>query len=250
MTMTMQYGKFAAYYDAMMHDVDREKWTDYLDGFLKEANAHDIMDCACGTGAMTIALYKRGYHVIGNDVSPDMLMKARTNAFKEGAKNIIFICEDMRKLMIHKPIDAILCVCDGVNYLTEPSDAAAFFSRAYDCLRPNGLLLFDISSAYKLSTVLGDHTFTEETDEYAYIWKNAYDEKTSLCRMDLTCFVRNGGQYDRFSETHLQRAYTENELKALLSEAGFSDVRTYSAFTKRSVKPDSERIQFAARKDS
>ena len=248
--MTMQYGKFAAYYDAMMHDVNREAWADYLDGFLKEANAHDVMDCACGTGAMTIALHKRGYHVIGNDVSPEMLMQARVNAFKAGSKTIIFICEDMRKLVIHKPIDALLCVCDGVNYLTDKNDAESFFRHAYDCLKPNGLLLFDVSSAYKLSNILGNNTFTEETDDYAYIWKNAYDAKTSLCEMELTCFVKNGAQYDRFSEVHLQRAYTEEELTALLKAAGFTDIRTYRAFTRQHVKADTERIQFAARKDS
>lgn len=245
----LQYGRFAAYYDAMMHDVDRAAWTDYLDGFLKETGAKEVLDCACGTGAMTIALFKRGYRMLGNDVSPEMLMQARNNAFREGCKNIIFICEDMRRLRIHKPIDAIVCVCDGVNYLTQKKDVASFLRCAYDCLKPGGLLLFDVSSAYKLSHVLGNNTFTEETDDYAYIWKNAYDPKTALCEMQLTCFVRNGDRYDRFTETHLQRAYGERELTALLKETGYADVRAYRAFTREPVEKDSERIQFAARKE-
>ena len=64
--------------------------------------------------------------------------------------------------------------------------------------------------------------------------------------MDLTCFVKNGAQYDRFSETHVQRAYTEQELTAMLKAAGYRDIRAYHAFTKKCVRPDSERIQFAA----
>ena len=247
--MSLQYGPFAASYDAMMHDVDRAAWTAYLDGFLKETGAKDVMDCACGTGAMTIALHRLGYRVLGNDVSPDMLMQARSNAMKAGCKSIVFVCEDMRKLVIHKPIDAVLCVCDGVNYLTERKDVVSFFRRAYDCLKPGGLLLFDVSSAYKLSTVLGNNTFTEETDDYAYIWKNAYDAKTKLCEMGLTCFVKNGAQYDRFSETHLQRAHTEQELTAWLRETGYREIHAYHAFTREPVRPDSERIQFAARKE-
>lgn len=248
--MSLQYGRFASTYDAMMHDVDRAAWADYLDGFLKECGAHDVMDCACGTGAMTIEIHRRGYHVLGSDVSPDMLMQARNNAFKAGCKTIIFICEDMTKLVIHKPIDAILSVCDGVNYLVQRKDVLSFFRHAYDCLKPNGLLLFDVSSLYKLSSVLGNNTFTEETDDYAYIWRNAYDAKTKLCELDLTCFVKNGAQYDRFSETHLQRAYSEKELTELLIEAGYSDIHAYDAFTRDPVKPDSERIQFAARKEA
>jgi len=245
----MQYGRFAEFYDAMMHDVDREAWADYVDALLKEYGAHAILDCACGTGAMSIALYQRGYHVIGNDVSPEMLMEARNNAFKAGAKLIIFICEDMRRLRIHKPVDALVSVCDGVNYLTSTNDVFSFFQSAYGCLKPNGVLLFDVSAPYKFETILNNNTFTEETDSYAYIWKNMYDPKTRLCQMDLTCFVKNGDMYDRFSETHLQRSHTVEELTRLLERAGFTDIRALHAFTKKPARADSERIQFAARKE-
>ena len=245
----MQYGRFAAVYDAMMHDVDREAWAAYLDALLKESGAHDILDCACGTGAMSIALYLRGYHVVANDVSPEMLMEARNNAFRAGAKRIIFICEDMRKLRIHKPVDALVSVCDGVNYLTSLNDVLAFFQSAYTCLKPGGVLLFDISAPYKFETILDSNTFTEETDDYAYIWKNAYDPRSRLCEMELTCFVKNGTMYDRFSETHLQRSHTVEELTGLLQTAGFTDIRAMHAFTREPAKADSERIQFAARKE-
>lgn len=245
----MQYGRFAEFYDAMMHDVDREAWADYVDSLLKEYGAHTVLDCACGTGAMSIALYRRGYHVTGNDVSPDMLMKARSNAFRAGAKLIIFICEDMRRLRIHKPVDALLSVCDGVNYLTSTTDVFSFFQSAYGCLKPNGVLLFDVSAPYKFESILGNNTFTEETDSYAYIWKNMYDPKTRLCEMNLTCFVKNGDGYDRFTETHLQRSHTVEELTGLLERAGFTDIRAWEAFTQNPARPDSERIQFAARKE-
>ena len=244
----MQYGRFAAYYDAMMHDVDREAWADYLDSILKQANAHDIMDCACGTGAMSIAMHRRGYHVIGNDASPEMLMQARNNAYKAGCKEIIFICEDMRKLTIHKPIDALISVCDGVNYLTTLEDVASFFEHAAGCLKPGGLFLFDISSNYKLRSILGNNTFTEETGTYAYIWKNTYDQRTKLCEMDLTCFVKEGEHYDRFSETHIQRAHSVAELTNLLETAGFTDIEALHAFSREAAHGNSERIQFVARK--
>ena len=247
--MKNQYTAFAQVYDRMMHDVDRVAWIDYLDGFLKEHGAYRIMDAACGTGAAAILLYKKGYHVTGNDVSPDMLIQARNNAFREGAKGIIFICEDMRRLKIHKQIDAILSVCDGVNYLTTIGDAESFFVHAAGCLKPGGLLLFDVSSPYKFRKVLAANTFTEETDEYAYIWKNNYDPKTRLCAMELTGFVKNGAQYDRFTETHLQRSYTVDELRKALGKAGFTDIRAYDAFTRNPVKRNSERIQFAAIKE-
>lgn len=246
--MSKAYTAFAEVYDRMMHDVDRDAWAAYLDGFLKEAGTKTVLDCACGTGAMAIALHKLGYRVIGNDVSPEMLMQARNNAFMARAKEIIFICEDMRKLRIHKPVDALVCVCDGVNYLTADEDVDAFFSHAATALNPGGVLLFDVSSPYKFDRILGGNTFTEETDDYAYIWKNNYDPKSQLCEMTLTGFVKNGAQYDRFTETHLQRAHTVEALTEALKNAGFTDVAVYDAFTRNPVRPDSERLQFVAKK--
>lgn len=244
--MNRQYSEFAKVYDRMMHDVDRDEWIAYLDGFLRQNGAHDVMDCACGTGANAIRLYQRGYHVTGNDVSPEMLIEARNNAFRQGAKGIIFICEDMRKLAIHKPIDAIICVCDGVNYLTSLKDVESFFTHATRCLKPGGLLLFDVSSPYKFRRILSTNTFTEETDSYAYIWKNNYDPKSRLCEMTLTGFIRDGEQFNRFTESHIQRAHTTDELRTALKKAGFSNIQTFHAFTREPVKPNSERIQFAA----
>ncbi|MBQ6235287.1 MAG: class I SAM-dependent methyltransferase, partial [Clostridia bacterium] len=113
-------------------------------------------------------------------------------------------------------------------------------------LKPGGLLLFDISSPYKFRRILGTNTFTEETEEYAYIWKNNYDPKSRLCEMTLTGFVKRGEQYDRFTETHLQRAHTAEEIRSALKRAGFENVRSYDAFTRNPAKASSERIQFAA----
>lgn len=244
--MNRQYSGFAAAYDQMMHDVDRDRWISYLDSFLREAEAKEILECACGTGVNTIRLHRLGYRVIASDASAEMLSEAENNAVAAGAKDIRFVCQDMRKLCVHKPVDAIVCVCDGVNYLTSAKDVRSFFIRAHESLKPGGLLLFDVSSAYKFRHILGTNVFTEETDAYAYIWKNNYDPKTKLCEMSLTGFVKSGEQYDRFTETHLQRAHSEGDLVRALSQAGFSEIRTFDAFTREPVKTDSSRIQFAA----
>ena len=177
-------------------------------------------------------------------------MEARNNALQSGKRFIPFVCQNMTQLSVHRPMDAIVCACDGVNYLTDPEEISAFLKSAYGCLKSGGLLLFDISSAYKLETVLGNETFTETADDYAYIWNNAFDPETRLCEMDLTFFVREGERYRRFSEQHIQRAHTVPELLEQLRRNGFTDIRVYDAFTRNPVLPDSERIQFTAKKEA
>ena len=50
----------------------------------------------------------------------------------------------------------------------------------------------------------------------------------------------------RFQEEHVQRAHSIHEIVKLLNQTGFSAEGIYDAFTREPVRPESERIQFAA----
>jgi ubiquinone/menaquinone biosynthesis C-methylase UbiE len=104
--------------DTLMRDVDYAGWAAYLMALLEDrGGAHTVLDCACGTGEFAIRLAREGYSVAGLDASGDMLRIAQDKARAQGL-TIPFICQDMRRLSLHRPVDALLCACDGVNYLT------------------------------------------------------------------------------------------------------------------------------------
>ena len=242
------YGKFAALYDRLMRDVNRDTWAEYLLSLLGEGR-RTVVDCACGTGELTLRLARAGYAVTGQDISEEMLSVAAEKA-RRARLAIPFIRQDMRKLSLHHSVDAVVSACDGVNYLASRAALSEFAAAAYACLKPGGLLLFDVSSRFKLSTVLGDNTFALDEADSAYIWQNAYDPETKLIRMDLTFFAREGEgpHYARFTETHIQRAHSEREIRAALGSAGFVHVEAYEAFTREPPKETSERLQFVAEK--
>ena len=245
--MSDAYSAFAAGYDRMMADVDYDGWATYIDCFLKEAGAKSVLECGCGTGSLTVRLARRGYALTGSDLSEDMLMVARQKALNAGLRFLPFVCQDMRRIALHKPVDAVISACDGVNYLLD--GAEDFFRAAHGALNPGGLLLFDVSSAYKLSTILGNNTFAATGEDWAYIWENQYHPRLGRVDMLLTGFLKRGTGYARFEEHHSQRAYREDELRASLESCGFGDVRVYEAFTRRSPVASSERLQFTARKE-
>ena len=70
--MNEAYSAFAAGYDRMMGDVDYDGWANYIDGFLREAGAKSVLECACGTGSLTVRLGRMGYQITGSDLSEDM----------------------------------------------------------------------------------------------------------------------------------------------------------------------------------
>ncbi len=239
------YGNFAGLYDPLMKDVDYDRWAEYVASFLPEGSLR-IADCACGTGEITLRLAKRGHILTGVDISEDMLRVASEKA-RKAAMKIPFICQNMAKLTLHRPQDVIVCACDGVNYLDSLEDAEEFFAAAYAALKPKGLLLFDVSSKYKLEKVLDCNTFAEDDGERAYIWKNCYDPESRLVSMELSFYEKQGDMYRRFEEKHIQRAHEEEELIAAMERAGF-DAHGYGFLTKEAPKADDLRIQFIGRK--
>ena len=240
------YGGFAGVYDRLMDDFDYEGWADYyLEAIARLCDAPNaVCDCACGTGSMSVALAKRGVRVTGVDLSAEMLEIAAAKA-RAAAQKIMFVRQDMCDLALPRPVDAIVCACDGVNYLTTPARLRAFFGAAHAALKPGGCLAFDISSRYKLSTVIGNAFFGEERDDVAYLWSNAYDAEKQIVRMDVTFFIRTeGGLYERVNETHTQRAHTADEIAQVLQACGFEGIQIYGDRTFDAPGEREERIHF------
>ena len=65
------YGALAHWYDQLTGDVDYAGWADWLERHLAKRRVPDalVLDRACGTGSLSCALARRGYGVVGVDVS-------------------------------------------------------------------------------------------------------------------------------------------------------------------------------------
>ncbi len=246
--MSEKYGALARLYDALMYDVSYAEWAEYLKGLLERhgiVRGASILEYACGTGSLTMPLAKAGYRMTAVDLSEEMLFEAQEKT-RRHALHVTYACADMRDFYLNKPADAIICACDGVNYLTEEADLNAFAQSARANLRQGGLLLFDISSAYKLKERIGNEFFYDDGDDQTYFWENAYDEAERIVRMDLSIFVRTGELYERFDERHVQRAWEQKEIECALKKAGFSQISVYGFLTQESPTPEEDRIQFMA----
>lgn len=244
------YSAFATIYDQLMDDVNYPAWAEYYIELLGRAGVRPqrLCDCACGTGAMSVEFALRGMKVTGADISGEMLEQAQARARQSGVQ-VMFIEQDMCALTLPRPVDALVCACDGVNYLLNDDRLNRFFARAHEAIRPGGALAFDVSSAWKLEHVLGNGFFGEERDDVAYLWQNRFDPVGRTVTMDLTFFVREKGDlYRRFTEVHTQKAHDADHLAHLLRAQGFSDVRVYGDRTFEGPGEEEQRIHFVAKR--
>ena len=246
----MIYGAFAEVYDRLMDDYDYDSWAEFYMWLLRKPGRPNqpvhAVECACGTGNLTVRFAKAGFRMTGIDSSAAMLRVAEEKSRRYGVE-VTLACCDMRRFRLGRPVDAVLATCDGVNYLLDGTDVCAFLSCARSALRPGGLLCFDFSTRYKLEEIMGDRFLGEERDGLAYLWQNHTDLKRHIITMDLTCFVREGdGRYRRFRETHRQRAHSVPEMSGWLKACGFSEVEMYGEMRNEDPKDTDTRIHVRA----
>jgi len=243
------YGDFASIYDNFI-EAPYEQWAQYIEEIWRKHGVAPkmVLDLACGTGSLTHIMAAKGYDMIGVDVSPEMLAIARAKGNVDS--QILFLQQDMREFELYGTVDAVVCVCDGINYLTEPADLDRVLALVRNYLNPGGLFIFDINSPYKYENILAENTFAHTDETAAYIWENFYDANERINEYDMTFFVADGGgcYYRRFEETHVQRAYSIEEIKSALESADLEYLAHYAELTLDSPEADCQRIFFVTRK--
>lgn len=243
------YTSFAQVYDLFQDNVPYEEWAAYLKELLKEYGAEDglVLDLGCGTGSMTQLLAEAGYDMIGADNSEEMLEIAMEKRAAAGL-DILYLLQDMREFELYGTVRAVVSICDSMNYLPCEEDFLQTLKLVNNYLDPEGVFIFDLNTPYKYRELIGDATIAENREDASFIWENTWYEKEQVNEYDLTIFARtNGEYYQKFFETHYQKAYELETVKELIQKSGMEFVAAYDAFTREPVRADSERIYIIAR---
>ena len=249
----MSYEAFAEVYEALMDNVPYDMWCGRIRKLLTDAGIRDgiVAELGCGTGSMTRRLAEAGYDMIGIDLSPEMLDAAREAENEEtpsqSKKEILYLNQDMRSFELYGTVRAVICVCDSINYVTDPGEVQEVLRLVNNYLDPEGLLILDFHTPYYYREVLGDCSIAETREDLAMIWENEEGED-GIHRLFLTVFrEEEDGRYTRFEELHEQRGYTQEEMRALAEAAGLTEVHFHDDYSDSPVNGQSERIVMTAR---
>jgi len=240
------YGVLAEHYDGLMPPAGHEAALRHYLSRFKEAKLPDgaaIIDLACGTGTIALALARLGYDLTGIDPSPDMLSVAARKS--GGGRNPMWLCQSMQELDLNDTADAAVCCFDGVNYLDTPGGLRRALRRIRLFLKPRGVFLFDVITPQAMADMDGE-TFSSESDTTYCTWRPIFTGSKLYSQVDL--FVRDGSLWRRHAETHVQRAYGMDELSDALREAGFDRIRFTKAFTRQKADSSQRRWSVCARK--
>lgn len=241
----MGYCAFSEFYDEFMQDVQYNKRAEYILSLFEKFDIKPslLLDVACGTGEFSKEFSQKGIDVIGTDISPEMLSKAR-----EKCPENLFLLQSAEELDLYGTVDGAVCLMDSLNHITDYEVLKKAFKKISLFLEPQRLFVFDINTIYKHKEILGNNAFVLENEDIFCSWQNQTDEDfLTEISLDFFCALEDG-TYERATDEFCERGYTKEQIYEALNEAGFKILAIYDDLSFSEPKEDSERVYYVVRK--
>jgi ubiquinone/menaquinone biosynthesis C-methylase UbiE len=237
------FGPVAPYYDELMKPVPYRMWVSYYLLLLahQQYKPKTMLDVCCGTGTMCELLTNEGFDLSGFDISPGMIEMARLKA-KKKKLDIRYEVFDAAEADMGETYDGAFSFFDSLNNILEPQRLQMAFERVAEHLNPGGSFIFDMNCAYAFEQKMFDQVNLRANAKLRYKWVGDYDASTRIITVDMKFW--HGGE--EFTEVHTQRAYSEEEVRAMLARAGFEEVRAFNSYTLNPPRYTSDRLHYTA----
>jgi len=205
---------------------------------LKPEDGERVLDLACGIGRHTLELRRRGFEVVGVDISPELLEMAKREA-AEQSLDVTFIEADLRNLDFEAEFDLVLNLNDGaVGYFETDEENHRTFEVVAQALRSGGGHLMQLPNVLhaernlpQKSWIVGESTL--ELSDHHWNAEDRYIEGSTVP-------IRFGEVFERYEEIPFrQRLYTTEELTEIYESVGMRLANAFSGSGKpRKPKPN------------
>lgn len=126
---------------------DTENQVNFIIDTLSLTGKERILDLACGFGRHSLSFARKGFCVVGVDITKDYIDDAIKSA-EAFSLNIDFIHSDIRDLRFNNEFDVVLNLADGaIGYLENDDENLKIFDVIASALKPGGKHFMDICNA-------------------------------------------------------------------------------------------------------
>jgi len=264
------YKKFGKYYDILYDPfIDYKSDCDFIEKVLSSKakpplqletrSDYLLLDAGCGTGNHTFELARRGFNLIGFDISHESLSSAykKIHGNAEVHKKVHLFQQDIKDLFLKTKFDAVMALFGVLSYIPENASLSSIFNILRDHIRTGGLLIGEIWQKsgvlpeFKNRSVGYDPTNNLELVRHAESRTQGGSDITEV-KMHFTLKNRKSGDIiDEFTEFHFLRSYDLFDFTEALTLSGFELVRFTDADTKvkdfKHINPKTLRTFFIAK---
>jgi SAM-dependent methyltransferase len=212
--MVTEYDLFADVYDQQYGTTTYD-----LDFYVEEAKAAQppVLELACGTGRVTLAIARAGVPIVGVDSSAQMLEKGREKAGADGDLPVRWVQADMRDFRLEERFGLALIPARSFLHLLNSEDQVKALTNIGQHLAPGGRLVLNLFVPDL--RIIAEHT---ETTQQMLKFLQEFTDAGSGTRVA----VWESRRYD----VHLQRIYQHYRYEQLDDE-GFVLATRYRNFT-------------------
>ena len=184
-----------------------------------------ILDIGCGTGRHSIELAKRGYNVVGIDLSESSLKRAKQKALEENL-SIDFQQYDARELPFLDEFDLVIMMCEGGFSLMETDEMNFQILRnAANALKSNRKLIFTALNGlfplfHSVKDFINSNIKEGNTDNHSFDLMSFRDYSTIHIEDDL-------GNKKKINCN--ERYYVPSEITWLLKTLNFQKIDIFGA---------------------
>ncbi len=200
---------------------------DFIENEIQHNTTCTILDVGCGTGRHSIELAKRGYSIMGIDLSDSQLAKARSKAAAENL-SINFQKHDARNLPFDAQFDLAIMLCEGGFPLMETDEMNfEILKNASKSLKINGKLIFTtLNGLFPLYHSVEEFTASQGSEGNATYRSNSFDLMT-FRDFNITEIEDDLGIKKTLSCN--ERYYVPSEITWLLKSLGFKTIEIFGA---------------------
>jgi ubiquinone/menaquinone biosynthesis C-methylase UbiE len=182
----------------------------------------ELLDVPCGFGRHSVPLARAGYRVTGVDRSAALLEEAQRRAGGERWPKLVQA--DYRKLpFADASFDAAVNLFTSLGYLGDEEDTRVL-GEIRRVLRPGARLVVEILHRDRLVREFHEQDWRLIGEGRLLLEQRAFDAAAGVAQTTQTLI---GGSGERESRSYTVRVYTATELVAMLTRAGFAEVRCY-----------------------
>jgi SAM-dependent methyltransferase len=247
------YSALAAGYDLVMEHVDYALWADHildlLESFAPETTS--VLELGCGTGTLALEVQARareftglpgGFRYLGTDAAEPMVRVAREKARFAGrqAGDLRFDVADFTVFAVERGVRRRAPPLRRAELPPRRGQIAALFARVHTPLRPGGVFVLDQSTP--ANSINNEAFFEDEggADAFAYVRRSHYDRAARIHTTEFDLTVQGA----TYTERHVQRAYTRDEIAALPTRPRWRRLAAYDGFSFEPATDETERIHW------
>ena len=203
-----------------------------------------ILDLACGIGRISVPLAKKGYKVVGVDISSSYIQRAIEYAEAENVSGKTrFIVGDMRKVATvlaeyADGFDAIMNMWTSMGYWDEETDLS-ILKQSLTLTKPTGFFIMHTASRDGIVKRFQPRDFLIGEDGLVMLMERELDLETSRMINYWTYYRQDGEDLRFLNRMEINhRVYTLHELKEQFQETGWIYIGVYGGFDQRPFTKD------------